>query len=422
MQIAGALILGLVVIQLGLFVFSTLQQMRGAERQRQAEQDLLRRRIDAATALQQKNEQLQLTWNGYRKIVVDRIDDEADHVRSFYLVPHDRKPLPRFQTGQYLTFRLKIPGQPKPIVKCYSLSDCPRPDYYRVTIKRALPPPDSPDAPPGIASSYFHDHVRPGDILDVQTPRGHFTLDPTDTRPAVLIAGGVGITPLLCMALGVAEADTNREIDLFYGVRHGGEHAMKQALETLSQQNDNIRVTTAYSHPREEDARERDYQIRGHITVDTLKEVLGSNAYQFYICGPPPMMSALRESLEEWGVPATEILKEMFGNSSVKQVCPKPPSDGQSGDETKPAKTCKVTLGRSGRDIPWDGSCTNLLDFLHKNEIDVDEGCRAGNCGSCVVAVKSGHFAYLTEPGAEQEDGSCFTCIAVPQDDLTLDV
>ena len=115
------------------------------------------------------------SWNGYRKFTVTQKSGECEDVYSFYLMPHDRKPLPPYKPGQYLTFNLDIPGRDKPVVRCYSLSDSPtRSDCYRVTIKREKAPPDKPDVPHGVASGFFSDHVKEGDLLNVKAPTGQF--------------------------------------------------------------------------------------------------------------------------------------------------------------------------------------------------------------------------------------------------------
>ncbi len=139
-------------------------------------------------------------WNGFRTFRVDRkdIEDVAQSVCSFYLVPEDAQPLPAFLPGQFLTFRLDVPtpvGTTEQIIRCYSLSDAPRPDYYRVSIKR-VPAPAGSGFPPGRSSNFFHDHVAVGDILQVRAPAGHFHIDRSDA-PVVLIGGGIGITPML---------------------------------------------------------------------------------------------------------------------------------------------------------------------------------------------------------------------------------
>ncbi|MGB1110510.1 MAG: hypothetical protein ACPG4N_09150, partial [Gammaproteobacteria bacterium] len=95
-------------------------------------------------------------WSGIRKFVVRNKVLEADGVCSFYLTPHDGRPLPPFLPGQYLTFQLDIPGDRKPLTRCYSLSDAPiNADYYRVSIKRVPPPRDKPELPSGKSSSFF---------------------------------------------------------------------------------------------------------------------------------------------------------------------------------------------------------------------------------------------------------------------------
>ena len=80
-------------------------------------------------------------WDGFREFLVKRrvIEDDARSVCSFYLAPVDGQPLPVFKPGQFLTFRLQLEDpvrhEPKSVVRCYSLSDRPNPDYYRVSIK-----------------------------------------------------------------------------------------------------------------------------------------------------------------------------------------------------------------------------------------------------------------------------------------------
>jgi len=98
-------------------------------------------------------------WPGFRTFRVDRktVEDAAQSVCSFYLVPEDGQPLPPFLPGQFLTFHLDVPaaaGGLEQITRCYSLSDAPCPDYYRISIKRVLPPMGS-QVPPGRSSHFL---------------------------------------------------------------------------------------------------------------------------------------------------------------------------------------------------------------------------------------------------------------------------
>ncbi len=187
----GALLVLAVLLQVLLITFDGLKRAAYHGQQRKRELDLLEVRVAAAKKKQEAEEQKSLSWKGWRKFVVVRKEYESpdQQICSFYLQPHDGKAIPGFDPGQFLTFQLDIPGQTKPVVRCYSLSDAPRPDGYRVSIKRVPPPRDKPEAPPGLSSNHFHDNVWVGDILDVKEPSGRFFLDTTNDDPVVLIGG-----------------------------------------------------------------------------------------------------------------------------------------------------------------------------------------------------------------------------------------
>ena len=302
----GIVTAGLIAARLVVLTVAAWQQAVSRREQDQLTLEVMRERIAEAKKRRDENS---LAWNGYRKFEIDRKVMEADGICSFYLVAHDRKPLPAFKPGQYLTFRLSIPGRDKPVIRCYSLSDSPHPKQYRVTIKRVGSPPDAPAAPPGLVSNYFHEQLSEGDILDVQAPRGHFFLDPKLERPAVLIAGGVGVTPLLSMVNSIVATRSGREVVFFYSVKNRSEHAFKETLEGVPEQHPNIRLVVAYSKPSPEDERSegRGYHHTGRVDVELIKSYLQSTNYEFYICGPPAMMETLNKQLLRWGVAEQDI-------------------------------------------------------------------------------------------------------------------
>ena len=361
-----------------------------------------------------EDEKSKLSWNGFRKFrIVSKVKETYD-ITSFYLAPHDGRPLPGFSPGQYLTFQLNPPDNPQPVIRCYSLSDSPyHPDRYRVSIKRVPPPKKQPDVPPGLASNYFHDSLNENDIVDVKAPSGNFYINMDAKTPVVLLSGGVGITPVLSMLNALVEIESQREIWFFLGVRNRKEHVMKEHLESVAKENPNVNLKICYSRPDESDKRDEDYHVEGRVTVDTLKSFLASNNYDFYMCAPPPMIKDLRENLAEWGVPKANVHFEAFGAATVKKI--KPDSDKDT------ATKIDIRFAKSGKTLPWDPNLTSLLEFAEKNGIPLDSGCRAGNCGTCLTAITNGEVTYLVDPGSPPEAGSCLTCISIPKSDLTLD-
>lgn len=419
--ILGGALVGLVGVQLGLVGYTTLRGFVDEGRGRRLSLELLRERIAAAKVQRVLRQQAVLHWNGYRKFVVEKKCIEAAGICSFYLVPHDRKMLPDFKPGQYLTFRINVPGREKPVVRCYSLSDRPQLNHYRVTIKRVPPPPDTTDVPPGLISNFFHDNVNESDILDVQAPGGQFVLDPLDRRPAVLIAGGVGITPMVSMLNTIAETKSQREAWLYYAVRNGREHAFKDQLRRLTEEHENIRVVVCYSHPDGNDVRGRDYDHEGRLSVAVMKQDLASSNYQFFLCGPPGMMESMSQQMREWKVPNSDILSEAFGPATVSKAFAKPQMAEAAAAKPATATAVKVVFDKSKKELSWNPQAENLLEFALENGIQIESGCRAGNCGTCLVAIKSGRVDYLAEHGAEPEEGACLTCICRPESDLILD-
>ena len=230
----------------------------------------------------------------------------------------------------------------------------------------------------------------------------------------VLIAGGIGITPLLSMLNEITETGSRRETWLFYGVRGRGDHLMKEHLENLSRKFANVHLHVSYSFPTEQDRAGTDYHHAGHITIGLLKQMLPSNNCQFYLCGPPPMMSALTVGLREWAVLDQKVHLEAFGAASVQKTA--------AALQTASAKPeISVVFARSGKTFPWSGKEQSLLEFAEAAGVSIDCGCRAGNCGTCKTTINAGEITYLKEPGCGVEAGNCLACICVPKTDLVLE-
>ncbi len=358
----------------------------------------------------------EVEWKGYRKFEVKKKVAECQDVYSFYLAPHDKKGISLFQPGQYLTFRAQVKGQSRPVVRCYSLSDRPREDLYRVTVKRVPEMKRGEKVlPPGMVSSYFCDEVQEGDILDVAFPTGHFYLNMEKNRPVVLLSAGVGITPLLSMANTILERAPFREVWFVHGCKNGDDLILSDEVRKLPTKTQTMHLHLCYSRPKKEEKLGLDYHSDGRVTMDVLKAILPSSNYDYYLCGPGPFMSDLVEGLQAWGVPEKDIYFEAFGPASVKKVA-KSPAGG-----TKEEPAFKVTFKRSEIEAPWKEEMSTLLDLAREHEIYIDAGCCAGNCGSCLVAIQSGEVEYLDQPGYDVEEGSCLACICKPKGELVID-
>ena len=420
----GSLSLGVgVTLTVVLGLWALLESLRavgrlyGDRQQQQASRQKLRAEVQEVKLRCRELEQSQAGWNGSRKFTVFKKVAECEDVNAFYLKPHDGRPLPAFKPGQYLTFQLDLPGRDKPLIRCYSLSDSPhQKDYYRVTIKKEKAPPDKPEWAHGAGSSYFTDVVKEGDILNVKAPTGHFFLDMTRMNPIVLIAGGVGITPMLCMANAIAASGSKREAWFFFGVRNQREHIHKAELETLAAEHENIHLHVCYSRPSPGEVKGKDYQHEGRVSIELLKELLPSNNFEYYLCGNGAFMKSITDGLEAWGVPEKDVHFEAFGPATVKKKTVAP-----TASETVHLAKLEVTFSRTGKTVRWEPSAGNLLDFARSQNVKIDSGCCAGSCGSCSVAIKSGAVDYITPPTSTPEAGTCLTCVCRPKGNLVID-
>lgn len=340
-------------------------------------------------------------WEGYRKFTVAKKEFEPGQVCSFYLEGLEAKKLPSYRPGQYLTLKID-PGEPHgSVIRCYSLSARPDPTRYRISVKRV---------PSGIASNFFHDRVSEGALIEVKAPKGKFFVKSASRRPVVLIGGGIGVTPVLAMLDAITASGTRRPIYFFFGVRNSNEHCFREQLADISSRNNGVKFHICYSSPLPEDRVGIDCHSIGHISVELLKKVFPGLDCDFYVCGPASMMAQLKADLEAAGTPGKNIHMEAFGAGSVKRMM------GPGGA----VERFIVAFELSGKTLEWEPKYGNLLEFAEANGIEIECGCRAGNCGSCEVEISSGEVEYLTEPGAVPDEGACLLCVAAPKTDLSL--
>lgn len=413
-MLSGAALLGAAGLRAGLAAETGRRARQRKADQRSQQQREFNTQLEAALQWAKASQPALKAWQGTRPFCVSAIVDEALHCRSYYLEPTDGQPLARYAAGQYLTFHLPTRDPLRPLVRCYSLSDRWREDRYRVTIKRALPPGNSPGIPAGLGSSYFHQQVAVGSTLKCEAPQGNFFFDSADALPVVFIGGGIGMTPMMSMIASLAERGDTRDAWLFAGFRNGDQRLFGNEIAKLRDQLPKLRVRTAFSQPSSADhARPggllNGYDHCGHVDIDYLQAELGTNNYRFYICGPPAMMQSLVPAIWEWGVPREHVHFEAFGPATIR------------GIDTPEREPCDVRFSAAGETVRWTSDQETILAAAEHAGVDLPSGCRAGNCGQCRVKVLAGQVSHVKPPGVELSDGECLACIAVPEGDVVLE-
>jgi nitric oxide dioxygenase len=249
-------------------------------------------------------------WKDFRPFRVERKNKESDVITSFYLAPQDGGTLATFEPGQYVSIRIQILGEEHTHIRQYSLSQAPGKPYYRISVKRED---NIPAIPAGKASVYLHNQVQEGDVLWLSAPAGDFTLDQKDTRPVVLISGGVGLTPMVSMLHSLTTTSPDRQVTFIHAAQNGQHHALRREVEELATQHPQVTVAWCYEHPTEADAAEQAFHKKGYIDLPWLQSIVPTVDASFYFCGPVPFMKAVNQALREWGVPDTDRHYEFFG-------------------------------------------------------------------------------------------------------------
>ena len=427
MQALGAVLGGMAVFYIAMALAQLRRQASNARARSSLALELMRQQVQAASLVRAQREGEQLCWNGYRKFRLSSTTEEAENVRSLCLVPHDGKPLPEFQPGQFLTIRFQIPGHDKAVVRCYTISSSPSRESYRITVKRTQD---------GLVSNFLHRELPDGSILDVQAPRGQFCLDPERPRPVVMIAGGVGVTPFVSMLESIAATKSGQQVTLINSVRRQREHAMRERLSTLAADNENINVVNVYTDPDEDDQLDKSCDLTGRINLDQLRSILPSNNFDFYLCGPPEMMEMLIGILAEWGVPDRNVFSEAFGAPSAQTIVAdkvaskktasdkvkKPAGKNGSIPQSKANVTQpKITFSKSKKSANWYDAASDILSVASENGVHIESGCSVGNCGTCQTALRSGNVRYAKEPAFLCEERTCLPCVAIPVADVVVD-
>lgn len=251
----------------------------------------------------------QFGWQGFKRFVVTRREPASENIVSLYLEPEDGMVLRPHRPGQYLTIRLTLPNG-ETVMRNYSLSNRPGETFYRISVKRE----GGGGTPAGVCSNHLHDHINVGDQLAVSPPCGSFILrEAKADKPLVLIAGGVGVTPILSMLHAALKESVDRPVVFLQGALNSAVHPFAEELAELQRVSPNLRVHVRYSDPLPEDRHNGSHDSEGVIDEALLDELVDDADAEYYFCGPTPMLKHVRALLERRDVPDAAIHYEFFG-------------------------------------------------------------------------------------------------------------
>ncbi|MFH5804879.1 2Fe-2S iron-sulfur cluster-binding protein [Alienimonas sp. DA493] len=319
-------------------------------------------------------------WRGQLKVA--RIFEETPDVKTYRLVSPVGGDLPfDYAAGQYLAVSLPIETEngPATVKRSYTLSSAPtRRGYCEITVKRD---------PEGLGSRAMHDSVSEGDLLTVAGPAGRFTFngngEPSGTAEGVvLIAGGVGLTPILSILRSLTDRSWPGSIYVVNVQKTRADLIAGAELRSLAARFPNVHLLTALTR---EDAAADGSHLSGRLTAERLAGFVPNlKDLPVYLCGSEPMMQATRGLLKSLGVPAERIATEEFTAG--------PPPQGLSDAEAEvPAvvPAAAIAFAKTGRSVTVPGE-TTVLEAAEQVGVPMPHECRSGLCGQCKVRLTDG--------------------------------
>ena len=281
---------------------------------------------------------------------------EAEGIASFELARVDGAPLPPFSAGSHIDVHL-----PGGLTRQYSLCNASHESHrYRIAVLR--------DAASRGGSVAMHDSVHEGDLITISTPRNHFALHPAERT--LLLAGGIGVTPLLCMADRLAR--TGAPFALHYCTRSAERTAFVEEIRASSSMAPHVHFHHDAGAPEQK------------LDLPAVLAQPGPDA-RLYVCGPAGFIDYVVNTAKGLGWPQDRIHLEYFG-------APAQDTSGDEGFEVRIASTGKTYT------IAPDVS---VVEALRKEGIDILTSCEQGVCGTCITRVLEGEVdhrdMYLTD-------------------------
>ena len=324
-----------------------------------------------------------------------------------FSIPEELRDDFQFEAGQYLTFRSWINGEE--VRRSYSLCSSPSEEILRVAIKKV---------PMGKFSTHAVESLNAGDTLDVMAPMGHFVKH-SETKNAtyVMVAAGSGITPIMSLMKDLLEKEPEARILLFYGNRSTDQIIFKEEIESLK--NRYMERLMVYYIMSQED--QESPLFNGRINEEKFSKFCDlifkpDDVAEYFICGPEPMIWAVRDTLLSKGVDETKVRYELFTSSSSKKEVD---FVGELEEKDK-GELSKVTIILDGIQSEFELGYTGqtILDAALDKEHDLPYACKGGVCCTCKARVLEGQVEmevnYALEPD-EVEKGFILTCQSHPR-------
>ncbi|MEM5432758.1 PDR/VanB family oxidoreductase [Cupriavidus oxalaticus] len=312
---------------------------------------------------------------------VQRIADEAQDIRSFELVDESGRPMPGFTAGAHIDLHLG-PG----LIRQYSLCNGPeQSDSYTIAVKR--------EAQSRGGSSAMHDRLRVGDRIGVTGPRNNFPLA-ADAREHLLLAGGIGVTPLLSMARHLQAAGESFRLEYF--TRSASHTAFGELL----------------SGPEFADRVTLHHGVEPAEMAAYLRERLAwrPDGRHVYACGPRPFMHLVEHTAAQ-SYPAGAVHLEHF--------------QADPSLDSLPRDRFTLRLARSGREMEVPEG-ESVVDVLTRHGVRVEVMCQQGICGTCLTGVVEGvpdhRDAFLNEAERAANDKMLLCCSRARSQLLVLDL
>ena len=347
-------------------------------------------------------------WRG--QLRVGSIVTETPSVKTFRLLPasNDRVLPFTFVPGQFLNVAFWIGGAR--MNRSYSISSSPtQREYIELTVRRE---------PRGAISRHIVDLLKVGELIEAGGPVGKFTFTGTEADSIVLLAAGVGITPMMSITRYLTERSWAGDIFFLYTCRTQADFIFANEVAALQRLNPKLHVAVTISKPEG-----RDWKgARGRITKEWLVQTVPDLvSRRVHLCGPPSMMDSIKSMLTELGVPPDHLKTEAFG-----AVKPTPAPAGTTAKPTAAAtgplvtfsknnKSAKIHVDLQSGDSPPKQS---ILELSEELGIGIEFSCRVGTCGVCKVKLTSGEVDMEVQDALDADDktkGIILACQAKPK-------